>query len=114
MTKHNEIQMDKKLRSAKLRTENNKQNVFDSESRSDLSFTVQKDTEVIHRESQRKNDDQLSLEGEPVRILGNTSPEGFGKETLGTQCKKGSHDYTLCDIEDTSKDGYTQTKLTPE
>ena len=27
-----------------------KQNVFDSESRSDLSVTVQKDTEVIHRE----------------------------------------------------------------
>ena len=41
---------DKKLCSAKLWTENKEQNVFDSESRrSDLSFTVQKDTEVIHR-----------------------------------------------------------------
>ena len=39
MTKYNEILMDKKLRSAYLRTENKKQNVFDSESRSDLSFT---------------------------------------------------------------------------
>ena len=39
MTKYNEIQMDKKLRSAQLRTENKKQNVFHSESRSDLSFT---------------------------------------------------------------------------
>ena len=54
MTKYNEIQMDKKLRSAYLRTENKKQNVFDSESRSDLSFTVQKDTEVIHREVKKE------------------------------------------------------------
>ena len=59
MTKYNEIQMDKKLRSAYLRTENKKQNVFDSESRSDLSFTVQKDTEVIHREI--KKEEQRSL-----------------------------------------------------
>ena len=50
MTKYNEIQMDKTLRSAYLRTENKKQNVFESGSRSDLNFTVQKDTEVIHRE----------------------------------------------------------------
>ena len=50
MTKYNEIQMDKKLHSACLRTENKKQNVFDSESRSDSSFTVQEDTEVIQRE----------------------------------------------------------------
>ena len=50
MTKYNEIQMDKKLRSAYLKTENKKQNVFDSESRSNLNFTVQKDTEMIHRE----------------------------------------------------------------
>ena len=50
MTKSNEIQMDKKLRSAQLRTKNKEQNVFDSESRSDLSFTVQKGTEVIHGE----------------------------------------------------------------
>ena len=47
-TKHNEIQMDKKLHSEQFRTK--KQNVFDSGSRSELSFTVQKDTEVIHRE----------------------------------------------------------------
>ena len=59
MTKDNEIQMDKKLRSAYLRNENKKQNVFDSESRSDLSFTVQKDTEVIHRKV--KKEEQRSL-----------------------------------------------------
>ena len=41
---------DKELRSGEPRTENKKQTVFDSESRSDSSFTVQKDTEVIHRE----------------------------------------------------------------
>ena len=39
MTKYNEIQMNKKMRSAYLMTENKKQNVFDSESRSDSSFT---------------------------------------------------------------------------
>ena len=50
MTKYKEIQMEKKLRSAWLWTKNQKQNLFDSESRSDLSFTVQKDIEVIHRE----------------------------------------------------------------
>ena len=37
MTKYIEIQMDKKRRSAYLRTENKKPNVFDSESRSHLS-----------------------------------------------------------------------------
>ena len=51
--------MDKKLRSAYPRTENKKQNVFDSESRSDLSFTVHKDTEVIHR--QVKQEEQRSI-----------------------------------------------------
>ena len=50
MTKYYKIPMDKELRSAYLTTENKKQNVFDSEGRSDSSFTVQKDTEVIHRE----------------------------------------------------------------
>ena len=50
MTKYNEIQMDKKLCSVQLRTEHKEQNVFDSESRRRYSsFTVQKDTEVIHR-----------------------------------------------------------------
>ena len=45
MTKYNEIQKDKKLCPAWLRTEHKEQNVFDSESRRrDLSFT-----EVIHR-----------------------------------------------------------------
>ena len=34
---------------------------------------------------QRRNEDPLLLEGEPVRILGKPSTEGFGEETLGTQ-----------------------------
>ena len=55
MTKYNEIQTDKKLHSAQLRTETEEQNVFDSESRSDLSFTVQKNSQ----RSQRRNKDQL-------------------------------------------------------
>ena len=37
-TKHNEIEMDKKLRSAQFRTESKKQTLFDSESPSDLRF----------------------------------------------------------------------------
>ena len=39
-TKYNEIKMDKKLRSASLRTENKKQTVFDSEGRSDLRLGI--------------------------------------------------------------------------
>ena len=41
--------MDKELRSAYLRKTKSRMS-FDSESRCDSSFTVQKDTEVIHRE----------------------------------------------------------------
>ena len=37
MTKYNEIKMDKKPRSAQLRAENKKQNVFDNEGRRDVS-----------------------------------------------------------------------------
>ena len=40
MTKHNEIEMDKKLRSAQFRTESKKQIVFDSEGPSDLRFEI--------------------------------------------------------------------------
>ena len=40
MTKYNEIKMDKKLRSAKLWTENKKQTVFDREGPRDLRFRV--------------------------------------------------------------------------
>ena len=48
-------------------------------------FTVQKDTEVIHREIKGgTNEDHLLLNGEQVRILGKASTEGFGEETLGT------------------------------
>ena len=35
-----------------------------------------------HRGDSQKNEDQLLHEGEPVRILGNTSAEEFGEETL--------------------------------
>ena len=49
---HDEVERNpdgQQMRSAYLRTENKKQDVFDSESGSDLSFTVQQDTGVIHR-----------------------------------------------------------------
>ena len=83
-TKYNEIQMDKKMRSAHLRSENKQKGVFDSdsESRSDLSFTVQEDTEVIHRKVEGgtkincySKENQSEISGEPVRILRNTSTE---------------------------------------
>ena len=48
-------------------------------------------------------------EGEPVRILGNTLTEGFGEETLRTLAPGGEPRYTLCDIDYTSEDGWTQT-----
>ena len=94
--------MDKKLRSAKLRTENKEQNVFDSESRSDLSFTVQKNTEVIHREVKggtKTNcylkENQSEFSEETVRILGNTSTEGFGDEAHKTHTRRGSALYIV-------------------
>ena len=40
MTKHNEIEMDKKLRTAQFRSESKKQIVFDSEGPSDLRFEI--------------------------------------------------------------------------
>ena len=43
MTKYNDIEMDKKLRSALFRTEN-KQIVFDSESPNDLRFEIRRKT----------------------------------------------------------------------
>ena len=85
MTKYNEFQMDKKLRSAHLKTETKKYNVFDSENRSDFSITVPKDTEVIPREVKGRTkincylkENQSEFSGESVRILGNTSTERFG------------------------------------
>ena len=96
MTKYNEIQMDKKLRSAWLRTENKEQNFFDSGSRSDLSFAAEKGTEVIHREVKgTKNkcylkENQSEFSEEPVAIHRITSTEGFGEETLATHTRRRS------------------------
>ena len=53
--------------------------------------------------SKRKNKNKVLPEGEPVRILGNTSTEGFGEETLRTW---------QCNIDCTREDGRSQTKLT--
>ena len=72
------------------------QNVFDSESQSDMSFTVQKGTEMIHREvkggtktNRQLKENQSEFSGE-VRSLGNTSTEGFGEETLTTHTRRKS------------------------
>ena len=48
--------------------------------------------------SQRKNGDQLLPEGEPVRILGETSTEGSVEETLGTQTIQTAQEQRLPEI----------------
>ena len=81
-----------------------KQNVFDNESRSDSSFTVQEDTEVIHRE-----------------VKGGTKTNGYLKknqsEFSGTRrqkdlVKKHSEFGNVTLIDCTSEDGCSQAKLT--
>ena len=58
---------------------------------------MQKDTEVIPREikGRTKNkrhlkENQSEFSGEPVRILGNTSTEGFGEVPLRMHTRKGA------------------------
>ena len=50
MTQQNEIEMDKKLRSAQIRTESKKQTVFDSEGPSNLRFGIRcmQGSRVVH------------------------------------------------------------------
>ena len=80
-----------------------------------------KDTEVIHREVKGGTEingylkeNQSEFPGEPVRILGNTSTEGFGEENTQNSMQEGESRCTLCNIDYTSEDSYLQTKLTPE
>ena len=120
ITKYNEIQMDKRCAFSTAQDKRSKkQNVFDSESRSDLSFTGVSPCRREHRgdsqRSQRRNeDDQLLPEGEPIRILGNTSTEGFGEGKHSESIPEREHRSALCDIDYTSRDGCLHTKLTPE
>ena len=58
MTKYSEIQMDKKLRSANLRTENKKQNVSDPEKSERLEF---------HRAEGHRGDSQRSQKGTKIK-----------------------------------------------
>ena len=88
MTKCNEIQKDKKLQSAYLRTENKKQKVFDSESRSDSSFTVQKDTEVIHREVRGGTETNCYLKENQSKVSATRRLKDSGEET---RCTMGNH-----------------------
>ena len=112
-TKYNEIQVDKKLRSAKLRTENKEQNFFDSESRSDLSFTLQKGTEVIHREVKGGTKTKCYLKENQSHFSETRRLKDLVKKH-SQHTQEGDPRYTLCNIDYTSKDGYTQTKPTPE
>ena len=93
MTNYYEIQMDKELRSAYFRTEDEKKNVFDRESRSHSSFTVQRGHRGDSQKSQKQNENQLLHGGEPVRILGIMSTEKLVKEhqELGTTRRAALH-----------------------
>ena len=50
-----------------------------------LSFTVQKDTEVIHREKSKEERTKITchFKENQSEFSGKTSTEGFGEETLG-------------------------------
>ena len=113
MTKNNRIQTDKKPRSAQLRTESKEQNVFHSESRSDLSFTVQKDTEVIHREVKGGTKTNCYLKENQSEFTETRRLRDLVTKH-SQRTREGDPRYTLCNIDYTSKDGCTQTKLTPE
>ena len=102
------------MRSAYLRTENKKQNVFDSESRSDFEFHRAEGHRGDSQRSQRRNEDQLLPEGEPVSILGNTSTGEFGEENTQNSIPEREPRNALGDIDYTSEDCCSQTRLTSE
>ena len=97
MTKYNEIQMDN-----------------DSESRSDLSFTVQQDSEVIHREV--KGGTKINCDPKDNQSEFSETPrlKDLVKKHSERIQEEGEPRYTLCNIDYTSEDGCPQTKLTPE
>ena len=86
------------------------QNVFDGESRSDLSFTEQKDTRWF-TEGKKEEQKSLLLEGESVSILGNTLTEGFGQQTLRTWHQEESRVTRCATLTNTSEDGGTKTHV---
>ena len=105
--------MDKELRSAYLRTENKEQNVFDSESRSDSSVTVQKNTEVIHREVEGRTKINCYMKENPSEFSETCRLKDLVKEhsELGTRRRAALH---VVRNSYTSEDGETQTNLAPE
>ena len=90
---HDEVQRNPaghKMRSAYLRTDNKKQNVFDSESQERLESHRAGRHRGDSQGSRRRNEDPLLPEGEPVRSLGNTSTDGFGEENTWNSLQEGS------------------------
>ena len=65
---------------------------------------MQKDTEVIHRKVKGGTKITCYLKWNQVRILGNTSNEGFGEENAEKTIPEREPRTTLCDIEYTSKE----------
>ena len=113
MTKYHEVHLDRQEADKKLHSaENEEQNVFDSESRSDLSFTVQKDTEVIHREVTKGTKINCDLKENQSEISETRRLKDSTKKHSARLPEREPR-YTLCDIDYTSEDGKTQTNLTP-
>ena len=103
MSKFEEIQFNKKRRSAYLRTDNKKHNVFDSESWDDLSCTVQKDTEVIHREVKVGTNTYCYLKENHSEFSEARRLKDLVKK-YSQRTQEGDSRRTSCNIEYTSKD----------
>ena len=112
MTKYNEIQLDTRCVQHISGPTTRSRMSSTVKVGSDLSLTVQEDTEVIHR-SRRRNEDPWLPEGEPVRSLGNTSTDGFGEENTWNSMQEGSR-VTPCVTLNTPARLCPQTKLTTE
>ena len=79
-----------------------------TESRSDSSFTVQKDTEVIHREVKGGTEINCYLQENQSEFSGTRRLKDLVKKhTEYTQ--EGEPRFSLCNIDNTSEDGYLQT-----
>ena len=78
-----------------------------------MSFTVQKDIEVIHREIKGGTKINCDLKENQSEFSETRRLKDLTKKH-SERTPKSEPRYTLCDIDYTSENGQTQTKLTPE
>ena len=78
-----------------------------------MNFTVQKDTEVMHREVKGGTKINCDLKEKQSEFLETRGLKDLTKKHLA-RTPKSEPRCTLCDIDYTSEDGKTQTNLTPE